>query len=192
MTLTFDDGLRSVVREALPVLTANRLPSHLFLTTGFVGATNEWPSQPAGAPVFEMMSWDEVETCLSSGMTIESHTVTHPDLRRLDRAAIEQECEEADEEIGRRLGVVPTLMAYPYGGISEAALQVSRDRYEASFSTTLEYLALRPRDRLWRHRVPRLDTYYLRDPRLYRHLDRLPTRSYVALRALLRRLRGST
>lgn len=192
VAITFDDGMRSVATEALPVLRANGAPAHLFLTTGYVGATNEWPSQPEGAPVFDMMTWDQIEECVVGGLTVESHTVSHPDLRTLERRQIEEECEQADEEIVRRLGVLPTLMAYPYGGMSPAALEVCLDRYESSFSTTLGYLPLRPSDPLWRHRVPRLDSYYLRSAWMRRSLDRPLGRAYLGLRALLRRLRGST
>src|SRR5258707_8203499 len=47
VALTFDDGMRSVFTEALPILGNHSAPAHLFLTTGGVGMTNRWPSQPA-------------------------------------------------------------------------------------------------------------------------------------------------
>ena len=47
VTLTFDDGMRSVHEHALPVLREHGVPAHLFLTTGSVGGDNRWPSQPA-------------------------------------------------------------------------------------------------------------------------------------------------
>src|SRR3984893_14381933 len=49
VALTFDDGIRTVFIEALPILRSYSVPAHLFLTTGFVGLTNRWPSQPASA-----------------------------------------------------------------------------------------------------------------------------------------------
>lgn len=192
VALTFDDGMRSVFTEALPVIRDHDVPAHVFVTTGAIGGTNEWPSQPAGAPVFDMMSWDEVGACLEGGFTVESHTVDHPDFRTLEAGAIEDQCERADAEITERLGVVPTLMAYPYGGMTAAALAFARDRYQAAFSTTLGYLPVRPRSEEWRFQVPRLDTYYLKHPLLRRRLASVSTRGYLALRALLRRLRGST
>ena len=139
-----------------------------------------------------MMSWDEVGTCLEAGITIESHTVSHPDMRALSRAEIDEECGRADDEIATRLGVVPTLMADPYGGLSEAALEVAQARYEAAFSTTLAYLPRAGVGPEWRYSVPRLDTYYLQNPRLYESLGSPGARAYLGLRSLLRRLRGST
>src|SRR5262245_1384697 len=44
VTLTFDDGMRTVHRNALPVLREHGFPAHLFLTTGRVGKDIGWPS----------------------------------------------------------------------------------------------------------------------------------------------------
>src|SRR5262249_2980424 len=37
VALTFDDGIRTVFTEALPILRKHCVPAHLFLTTNFVG-----------------------------------------------------------------------------------------------------------------------------------------------------------
>src|SRR6202051_3716135 len=42
VALTFDDGIRSVFTDALPILRSRCVPAHLFLTTGYVGLTNRW------------------------------------------------------------------------------------------------------------------------------------------------------
>src|SRR5262249_50111843 len=60
VALPFDVAIRPVFIEALPILRSYSAPAHLFLTTGFLGVTNRWPSQPASAPVFEMLRWSEV------------------------------------------------------------------------------------------------------------------------------------
>ena len=191
VALTFDDGMRSVFTEALPVLRERGLPALLFLTTGVVGQTNQWPSQITSAPVFDMMTWDEVGAWAEAGLGLGSHSVTHPDFRTLERGAIEEECARADDEIERRVGVAPEYMAYPYGGIGASAESVARARYRAALSTTLSYL---PRGKAgpWRYRVPRLDSYYLQSATLYQRLGSAWTRGYLAARALARRLRGAT
>ena len=40
VTLTFDDGMASVLTQALPVLQSYAAPAHLFVVSDYVGATN--------------------------------------------------------------------------------------------------------------------------------------------------------
>ena len=188
VALTFDDGMASVHRHALPVLAAHGFPAHVFLTTAAVGRDNHWPSQPAGAPRFEMLRWAEIERCVAHGFTMEAHTATHPDLRRLSDTAIADECGRADDEIERRLGRRPRLFAYPYGRADARVQRVVAALYEACFSTRLAYLPRQPQ----RHDVPRLDAYFLRSPRLHSDLFAPSTRAYIALRAAVRAARGRT
>jgi peptidoglycan/xylan/chitin deacetylase (PgdA/CDA1 family) len=179
IAITFDDGMRSVHRHALPVLRANGVPAHLFLTTGAVDNRSLWT---AGSQHFEMLTWDEVEECANHGVTIECHTATHPDLRLLPPDAVAAECRNADDAIERRLGRRPSLMAFPYGFHSPAVVQSIRGMYEACFTTRLAYLG----EHMTHATVPRLDAYYLQ-PAFFR--DRplgVTSRSYLWMRSLIR------
>lgn len=187
IAITFDDGMRSVAHAALPVLRDLGLPSHLFLTTNSVGSDNRWPTQPTGIVPLAMMDWTAIEACASAGMTIENHTATHPDMRELPAGAILEECAAADEIIMRRLGRRPSLFAYPYGYVSEAARDVVASRYEAAFTADLGYLP--PASDM--HRLPRIDAYYIRSPVIARRLMTGFGRGYLSLRAVLRALRRS-
>lgn len=186
VVLTFDDGMRTVFTEALPILRSHSAPAHLFLTTGVVGATNRWPGQPASAPLFEMLQWSEIEALQGSGVRIEAHTVRHPDLRQLSDAALRDECEGADETVAAKLGVRPRYFAYPYG-LSDARVRAfARQRYCGSLTTDLRMLR-RDEDKA---ALPRLDTYYLRHDMIFRDLQALHSRSYLGLRRALRLLRN--
>ncbi len=188
IAITFDDGMATLHRHALPVLRAHGFPAHLFLTTGAVGKDNMWPSQPRAAPRFDMLGWRQVEDCVAQGMLVESHTASHPDLRTLDDARIVAECRAADEEIERRLGRRPRLFAYPYGFADERVRRAVAPLYAGCFSTRLDYL----RDQADLSDLPRLDTYFLRAPALFRHLRSAPVHLYIGLRAAIRRIRGQT
>ena len=115
VALTFDDGMRSVVTDALSVLREFAAPAHLFLSTNSVGRTNRWQGQPADAPIFDMLDWKDIEVLRSHGVYIEGHSVNHPDLRTLSDDEIEAECCVANEHIRRRLGSPPRYFAFPYG-----------------------------------------------------------------------------
>ncbi len=188
VALTFDDGMRTVHANALPILRDHAVPSHLFLATGAVGGDNRWPGQPAWSPAFEMLRWDEIEALQGAGMRFESHTHAHPDLRTLDEAAMAADCDEADRTIERRLGRRPAYFAYPYGRFDDRSRAFARRRYRASVTTVLRELD-GTEDAA---SLPRLDTYYLRPRWVHRRLDGALPRAWLSLRGLLRRVRGST
>ena len=63
ITITFDDGMRSVYQHALPVLRQHGFPAHIFLTTGRVGQDIGWPSQPRR---FDMLRLERDRTVRAS------------------------------------------------------------------------------------------------------------------------------
>lgn len=188
VALTFDDGMASVAKAALPILRDHRVPAHLFLTTGAVGGDNRWPGQPEHAAYQEMLDWDGVEALHRAGVFIDGHTASHPDLRTLDGAAIGAECETADALIERRLGRRPRHFAYPYGLYDDAVRAAVGRRYASAVTTEFRDLS-----RPFAHdAVPRLDSHYLRSPWLMRNLSSRPAGLYLELRRLIRRLRNRT
>jgi len=185
VALTFDDGMRSVFTQALPILRSHSAPAHLFLTTGFVGMTNCWPSQPATAPLFEMLRWREIEALQVAGIHVDAHTANHPDLRQLSDNALRAECERADETIASTLGMRPRYFAYPYGFSDARVRTFARERYVGSVTADVRML----REEEDPAALPRLETYYFRREFLFRNLRSRPTLAYVALRRALRQLR---
>jgi len=186
VTLTFDDGFASVARHALPVLAKHHLPAHVFVTTSRIGLDNHWPSQPAGALAMPMMDRDDIDRCVAAGMTVENHTATHPDLRTLSREQVMEEYAAADEVIERLTGRRPRLLAYPYGYVGPVARDIAAARYATAFTTRLAYLT----DHTDPHATPRLDTYYLQHPQIARRFMRPSGQAYLALRGLIRSIRG--
>ena len=186
VALTFDDGISTVFETAMPILRERNLPAHVFVITKWVGGDNRWPGQPEDATPFKLMDWPQLEAIQASGFRIEAHTASHPDLRSLPNAEIEEEMEKADADIERRLGRRPQYFAFPYGYHDERVRSVARRRYRGSFTTKLDYLG--PRVSL--DEIPRLDTHYLRSPVLVRSLASQPARAYIAFRRAMRRLRG--
>ena len=186
LAITFDDGMQSVFENALPLLRDAKVPSHLYLTTGFVGRDNHWPTQPASAPFFNMMDWSQIEACVDAGMHIENHTISHPDLRLLTESQIDDECRGADEEITKRLGREPNHFAYPYGFYNASTAEKLGQRYTTCVTTVLAPLARYSSVA----ELPRIDSYYLQHRRCFEDLFAKRHIGYLALRRGMRSVRS--
>jgi len=187
VSITFDDGMKSVFTEALPILRDFDIPAHLYLTTSVINKNNQWATQPSGAPYFEMLSWDEIEELHSSGIYIESHTNTHPDMRQLNYSELENECSLSDNLIEQRLGRRPEHFAYPYGYSNKVVNDYVRNRYKTTVTTEFRILS----DNDDSARLPRLDSYYLQPKWLRRNIFKPQSNMYLKLRGWMRTVRGS-
>jgi peptidoglycan/xylan/chitin deacetylase (PgdA/CDA1 family) len=187
VAITFDDGMRSVYRNALPIIREHGVPAHMFLATDAVGSGKPWPRNAANGPIFDMLNWGELEKLHETGVLIESHTHTHPDMRTLTAEQMTEECERADTLIDKRLGRRPKYFAYPFGYHNKAVRAFVRDRYQGAVTTELRVLGVREN----RAALPRIDTYYLQSEMRIRNIDSLAMRGYLAARNILRTLKGS-
>lgn len=190
VALTFDDGVRSVHGAALPILQGEGATATLFLTTGFVGADNDWPTQPSWAPRLPMMDWDQVEALRGAGWDVQSHTRSHPDLRALTDDAIREEMESSDAAIEEHLGHRPDQFAYPHGHADDRVRALARDRYAWAVTTEMAPLDGRGDDALREQGIPRLDAFYVREGRWHRSFGGVTFRAWIGARAAVRRIRG--
>ena len=138
LAVTFDDALRSVVREALPVLRDLGVPATVFVPTGFVGSgcPFAWPETAhwlGGEHAGELdgMSWTELEELRGAGWEVGSHSVSHARLTTLGDAQLAGELEDSRRAIAERLGECRSI-AYPYSDHDERVVRAARAAgYEA-------------------------------------------------------------
>jgi hypothetical protein len=109
LALTFDDGLASVLANALPVLRHHGIPASAFVVTGW--ADGQAPDDIRGI----VLDWRGVRALQEGGMTVASHSVTHSDFGRLDPGATRRELEVSRERLHRVLGIETTEFAIPNG-----------------------------------------------------------------------------
>ena len=186
VVITFDDGMKSIRDHALPVLNDLKFRAHLFLTTGAVGESNNWPTQPVLAPRFSMLDWDDIEQCQAGGMRIEAHTHTHPDLRQLTEQEIETECNRVNQIIECRTGRTPKHFAYPYGYWDSRIAAAISQTYDSAVTTDMKFVGKRKPDP---YGLPRLDSYYFQNGISLTQPFGLPSRTYLELRRTLRIVR---
>jgi peptidoglycan/xylan/chitin deacetylase (PgdA/CDA1 family) len=119
VAITFDDGYRSVLEHAVPVLRELGFPAALFVPTKWIGARNDW--DVTGGIRLDLMTGDELAELAGSGFAVESHGHAHIDYARADARAVEEDVRTSVERLTELLGRPPRYLAYPYGRATRAA-----------------------------------------------------------------------
>ena len=178
VALTFDDGFQNFADAALPHLVKFNLPATVFVTTDLVGKTNEWSlGPPPAVPHLPLMDWHVLESVRKHGITIGSHTRTHPNLKHT-ADQMHTEIAGSADIIARRLGNRPQEFSYPYGNYDETVVAAARATY--AIACTTELRAISPQtDPL---RMPRLDAYYFRRPGLLERFGSAAFRRFIWVR----------
>jgi peptidoglycan/xylan/chitin deacetylase (PgdA/CDA1 family) len=109
--ITFDDGYKSCITNALPILADHGVPAAFFIATAFVGAAagERHPGLLGRITAYdrcltEFLDWDDCRQLVEAGMTVGSHSVTHPRLIDLTASDVERELLESKQTIERQLG----------------------------------------------------------------------------------------
>jgi peptidoglycan/xylan/chitin deacetylase (PgdA/CDA1 family) len=129
-TLTFDDGWRSWVTVALPVLRSLGVRATFFVCPGLFG--QQHPDVPGEAG--ELLRAEEARALHDAGMELGSHTLSHPDLRTLDDDELERELVGSKQAVEELTGEPCRTLAYPYGLYDERVIRAAGAAgYELAF-----------------------------------------------------------
>jgi peptidoglycan/xylan/chitin deacetylase (PgdA/CDA1 family) len=128
LVITFDDGRKSQLHNAAPVLLRLRLPATFFVLPGFDLLE---PGHLSADAFARLRSW---------GFSVQSHTLNHadmPSLLRRDRGAAEAEV------VHSRDALLPigggNHFSYPFGGYDQATADLVRAAgYESAVSTRFD------------------------------------------------------
>jgi peptidoglycan/xylan/chitin deacetylase (PgdA/CDA1 family) len=101
VVVSFDDGYLSHVTHAKPVLRAAGWPGVLNLEGKNIGSGG--------------LTRRQVRTLIGAGWEVDSHTLTHPDLRTLDAATLTRELAGSRALLRRDFGVPVSFLCYPAG-----------------------------------------------------------------------------
>ena len=108
LAITFDDGWKSALTVAAPLLREYQIPWTLFVATGLVENPSDWHRS-------RMLNWNEVFKLSEMGVEIGSHSVSHPDFGTIeDRHAVE-ELTASRIMLRSRLNLSVNCFAIPFG-----------------------------------------------------------------------------
>jgi peptidoglycan/xylan/chitin deacetylase (PgdA/CDA1 family) len=115
LCVTFDDGFTSVLQHALPVLQCHKAKAIQFIVAGQVGKKNHWDAHK-GDSIEPLMDWFQIREWLAAGMEIGSHSMTHPNLKKLKAAEAREEVTASKKLLEDKLGMAIHHFCYPHGG----------------------------------------------------------------------------
>ncbi len=133
--LTFDDGYRSMRQAAVPLLSDYGFPSVLFVPTSFIGGTNRFDQ---GVEPEELIcDWDDLLEMQRSGVSLQSHGVTHRHLSELGLDELRHELRASKSALEARTAQPVTLFSFPYGdggsSLETTATELCQAGYRAAF-----------------------------------------------------------
>jgi peptidoglycan/xylan/chitin deacetylase (PgdA/CDA1 family) len=116
VAITIDDAFRSIYTEAWPRLRAAGLPFTVFVATDLVDQGNP-----------NYMTWGQLREMAANGVSMGNHTDSHLRLQNATPAAAAAAIAASQARIRAELGIVPAILAYPFGEASLAARQLVID-----------------------------------------------------------------
>jgi peptidoglycan/xylan/chitin deacetylase (PgdA/CDA1 family) len=151
LALTFDDGLISVLTHAAPVLRHHGIPATAFVVTGWADGQH-----PDGYEL--LLDWPGVSALRDAGMSLASHSVTHPDFGQLEPGEAARELEVSHEQMLRMLGVETDEFAIPLGQSRNWTQAAGRVAAEAGYTTVYaQSVNTRPEGTVARTFITRID-----------------------------------
>jgi len=120
--LTFDDGYQSWVDVCLPIMGEYNAKGIFFINSGLLDVAYDAAAVEKYiherlllSNVRQPLTWEGTKALVSAGQTIGGHTVTHPNLAKLDTKEIKTEIEDDKKRIEIILDITLIDFAYPFG-----------------------------------------------------------------------------
>jgi peptidoglycan/xylan/chitin deacetylase (PgdA/CDA1 family) len=140
--ITFDDGYRDNLENALPVLRAHGYPAVLFVPIGYLDDGRPLPHEELLRTLGvsnQTLDWDELAELEAGGVRIESHGIGHWPLTALEPAEATREIALSKLRLEERLGREVDAFAYVKGSQAdyrpEHASLVQQAGYKLAFTS---------------------------------------------------------
>lgn len=151
--VTFDDAYADLLPAAAEILSQRGIPAVVFAVSGQIGGTNEW-DRHLGAAKLPLLDPDGLQSLIDAGIEIGSHSVSHPQLTKIDLEQVERELRDSADQIEAAGLPRPRSFAYPHGEWNPAIAELAaKAGYAAGF--TIDPGLVRPGAE--RYELPRVE-----------------------------------
>ena len=140
--ITFDDGYRDNLENALPVLKRHGYPAVVFVPIGYLDGDRPLPHEESLRLLGirnETVSWDELAELEAGGIRVESHGIGHRPVSELEPAEATREIAISKLRLEERLGREVDAFAFVKGSLAdyrpEHASLVQQAGYSLAFTS---------------------------------------------------------
>lgn len=138
--ITFDDGYRNVLENALPILRGLGFTSTNYFVARQFGGSNVWDLEK-GVPPSPLMSLDEARQWVTGGQEAGSHTLDHVHLSQVSPEIASYQIAQSRTELQGALDVDVTAFCYPYGSETPEVRRMAQQAGYLNATTTQRGLA---------------------------------------------------
>jgi peptidoglycan/xylan/chitin deacetylase (PgdA/CDA1 family) len=114
VVITFDDGFKSCIENAVPHLKRFGFTATFFIVAGLVGGRSRWLREPLPTDL-PLAGWEELRGLIEHGFECGAHSLSHPHLPLLSGQACRAELTESKRVLEDGLAREVPHLAYPYG-----------------------------------------------------------------------------
>lgn len=122
--VSFDDAMRNLLTNALPILRELGIPATVYVPTQWLGKASPWIGERGDGAILRA---EELRELLAAEWELGAHTLTHADLSQLDYDGCLREIKGSCEAITRLTGASVQTLAYPFGHYGPEAIRAARD-----------------------------------------------------------------
>jgi peptidoglycan/xylan/chitin deacetylase (PgdA/CDA1 family) len=133
LAITFDDAYVDVLKVA-PLLTSLDLPATVFVLTDYIGKTNLW--NPKAYTIRQHLSRSEMLGLASKRVDFQFHGCHHHRLTKFPPQQLEQFFFRGQDAFGEVFGREATMIAYPYGALSNDVLEAAARHFQYGLSVS--------------------------------------------------------
>jgi peptidoglycan/xylan/chitin deacetylase (PgdA/CDA1 family) len=120
VVITFDDAFSDFQEFAYPVLEKFKIPSTVFVPTGFIGGFNDWDFPFHKCHKKSVMSAKQLQELHKTKLVdIGSHSVDHLPMNKLNVAEIRHQLAVSKRTLEDLLSTSVNMFSYPYGRLRD-------------------------------------------------------------------------
>lgn len=144
ISITFDDGLSSILRNALPVLIKRKIPTTIFIPAATIGKYPKWEQKRQEIYYDDrILNRDEIKELSDQGIEIGSHTLHHTDLRNTIIEKAREEFQLSKSLLEKITGKEVLSFSFPYGSYNDELINLAFDcGYNFVYTTEPEMISL--------------------------------------------------